>query len=383
MINRKETKKIYVGNVPVGGNSMISIQSMTNTNTKDIKSTVSQIKKLEDAGCDIIRMAVNDLEDAEALREIKKDINIPIISDIQFDYKLALAAAKNESDAIRLNPGNIGDSWKIKEVIEACKFYNIPIRVGVNSGSVKQEFLDKFNGVNASSICYSAMEEIEILEKNNFYDIAVSLKASNVNLTIESYRKFSEMSNYPLHLGVTEAGSPKKGIVKSAIGIGTLLAEGIGDTIRVSLTSDPLDEVITGKDILKALDLRREGIDLISCPTCARTKVDLIEIVNKAEERLYELDKNLKVAIMGCAVNGPGEAREADIGIACGDGEGLIFKKGQIIKKIPEEKLLVELLKEIENIGWLLDFIKRYFTKIKLSLWKYFGWYCHWVYKKK
>lgn len=351
MINRKETKKIYVGNVPVGGNSMISIQSMTNTNTKDIKSTVSQIKKLEDAGCDIIRMAVNDLEDAEALREIKKDINIPIISDIQFDYKLALAAAKNESDAIRLNPGNIGDSWKIKEVIEACKFYNIPIRVGVNSGSVKQEFLDKFNGVNASSICYSAMEEIEILEKNNFYDIAVSLKASNVNLTIESYRKFSEMSNYPLHLGVTEAGSPKKGIVKSAIGIGTLLAEGIGDTIRVSLTSDPLDEVITGKDILKALDLRREGIDLISCPTCARTKVDLIEIVNKAEERLYELDKNLKVAIMGCAVNGPGEAREADIGIACGDGEGLIFKKGQIIKKIPEEKLLVELLKEIENIG--------------------------------
>lgn len=351
MINRKETKKIYVGNVPVGGNSMISIQSMTNTNTKDIKSTVSQIKKLEDAGCDIIRMAVNDLEDAEALREIKKDINIPIISDIQFDYKLALAAAKNESDAIRLNPGNIGDSWKIKEVIEACKFYNIPIRVGVNSGSVKQEFLDKFNGVNASSICYSAMEEIEILEKNNFYDIAVSLKASNVNLTIESYRKFSEMSNYPLHLGVTEAGSPKKGIVKSAIGIGTLLAEGIGDTIRVSLTSDPLDEVITGKDILKALDLRREGIDLISCPTCARTKVDLIEIVNKAEERIYELDKNLKVAIMGCAVNGPGEAREADIGIACGDGEGLIFKKGQIIKKIPEEKLLVELLKEIENIG--------------------------------
>ena len=351
MINRKETKKIYVGNVPVGGNSMISIQSMTNTNTKDIKSTVSQIKKLEDAGCDIIRMAVNDLEDAEALREIKKDINIPIISDIQFDYKLALAAAKNESDAIRLNPGNIGDSWKIKEVIEACKFYNIPIRVGVNSGSVKQEFLDKFNGVSASSICYSAMEEIEILEKNNFYDIAVSLKASNVNLTIESYRKFSEMSNYPLHLGVTEAGSPKKGIVKSAIGIGTLLAEGIGDTIRVSLTSDPLDEVITGKDILKALDLRREGIDLISCPTCARTKVDLIEIVNKAEERLYEVDKNLKVAIMGCAVNGPGEAREADIGIACGDGEGLIFKKGQIIKKIPEEKLLVELLKEIENIG--------------------------------
>ena len=351
MINRKKTKKIYVGNVAIGGDSSISIQSMTNTNTKNITSTVTQIKKLEQAGCDIIRMAVNDMEDAAALREIKKQINIPIISDIQFDYKLALAAAKNESDAIRLNPGNIGESWKIKEVIEACKFYDIPIRVGVNSGSVKQEFLDKFKGVNASSICYSAMEEVELLEKNNFSNIAVSLKASDVNLTIESYRKFSEMSNYPLHLGVTEAGSPRKGIVKSAIGIGTLLAEGIGDTIRVSLTSDPVEEVIAGKDILKALDFRREGIDLISCPTCARTKVNLIEIVNKAEDRLYELDKNLKVAIMGCAVNGPGEAREADIGIASGDGEGLIFSKGQIIKKVPEDKLLSELLKEIENIG--------------------------------
>ncbi len=352
MINRKETKKVYVGNVPIGGNSFISIQSMTNTNTKDVKSTVSQIKKLENAGCDIIRMAVNDIEDAAALREIKKEINIPIISDIQFDYKLALAACENESDAIRLNPGNIGASWKVKEVVEACKFHNIPIRVGVNSGSVKQEFLDKFNGVNASSICYSALEEIELLEKNNFYDIAVSLKASSVNLTIESYRKFSDMSNYPLHLGVTEAGSPKKGIVKSAIGIGTLLAEGIGDTIRVSLTSDPLEEVIAGKDILKALDLRRDGIDLISCPTCARTKVDLIEIVNKAEEKLYSMDKNLKVAIMGCPVNGPGEAREADIGIACGHGEGLIFSKGEIIKKVPEDMLLSELLSEIEKIGW-------------------------------
>ena len=352
MINRKETKKVYVGNVPIGGNSFISIQSMTNTNTKDVKSTVSQIKKLENAGCDIIRMAVNDLEDAAALREIKKEINIPIISDIQFDYKLALAACENESDAIRLNPGNIGASWKVKEVVEACKFHKIPIRVGVNSGSVKQEFLDKFNGVNASSICYSALEEIELLEKNNFYDIAVSLKASSVNLTIESFRKFSDMSNYPLHLGVTEAGSPKKGIVKSAIGIGTLLAEGIGDTIRVSLTSDPLEEVIAGKDILKALDLRRDGIDLISCPTCARTKVALIEIVNKAEEKLYSMDKNLKVAIMGCPVNGPGEAREADIGIACGHGEGLIFSKGEIIKKVPEDMLLSELLSEIEKIGW-------------------------------
>lgn len=361
MINRKETKKIYVGDVPIGGDAFISIQSMTNTNTKDVKSTVSQIKILEDAGCDIIRMAVNDLEDAAALKKIKKEIKIPIISDIQFDYKLAIAAAENESDAIRLNPGNIGASWKIKEVTEACKFYNIPIRVGVNSGSIKQEFLDKFKGVNASSICLSAMEEVEILEKNNFFDIAVSLKASNVNLTIDSYRKFSQMSKYPLHLGVTEAGTPKKGIVKSAIGIGTLLAEGIGDTIRVSLTSDPLDEVIAAKDILKALDLRREGIDLISCPTCARTKVNLIEIVNTVEDKLYSMDKNLKIAIMGCAVNGPGEAREADIGIACGNREGLIFSKGEIIRKVPEDKLLSELLQEIEKIRWWFDFIKGYF----------------------
>lgn len=350
MINRKETKKIYVGDVPIGGDAFISIQSMTNTITKDVKSTVSQIKILEDAGCDIIRMAVNDLEDAATLKKIKKEIKIPIISDIQFDYKLAIAAAENESDAIRLNPGNIGASWKIKEVTEACKFHNIPIRVGVNSGSIKQEFLDKFKGVNASSICLSAMEEVEILEKNNFFDIAVSLKASNVNLTIDSYRKFSQMSKYPLHLGVTEAGTPKKGIVKSAIGIGTLLAEGIGDTIRVSLTSDPLDEVIAAKDILKALDLRREGIDLISCPTCARTKVNLIEIVNTVEDKLYSMDKNLKIAIMGCAVNGPGEAREADIGIACGNGEGLVFSKGEIIRKVPEDELLNELLQEIEKI---------------------------------
>lgn len=352
MIERRKTKKIYVGDVPIGGNSPITIQSMTNTDTKDIDSTVLQIKKLEDAGCDIIRMAVNDFEDALALKEIKKSIKIPIISDIQFDYKLAIKAAENQSDAIRLNPGNIGDSWKIKEVTNACKFYGIPIRVGVNSGSIKKEFLHKFNGVNALSICLSAMEEIELLEKNNFYDIAVSLKASNVNLTIESYRKFADMSNYPLHLGVTEAGTPKNGIIKSSIGIGTLLSEGIGDTIRVSLTADPVEEVKTGKDILKALDLKEDGVDLISCPTCARTKLDLISIVNAAENRLYSMNKNLKVAIMGCPVNGPGEAKEADIGIAGGNGEGIIFRKGEIIKKVPEENLLEELLSEIEKLGW-------------------------------
>ncbi|MBU5669077.1 flavodoxin-dependent (E)-4-hydroxy-3-methylbut-2-enyl-diphosphate synthase [Peptoniphilus sp. MSJ-1] len=349
MINRKLTKKVKVGNVEVGGNSPITVQSMTNTNTKDVKSTVSQIKRLEEAGCEIIRMAVNDLEDAKALREIKKEIRIPIISDIQFDYKLALAACENDSDAIRLNPGNIGAEWKIKEVVEACKFYNLPIRVGVNSGSIKQEFLDKYNGVNENSITYSGLEEVEILEKYNFKDIAVSLKASNVNLTIASYRKFSELSDYPLHLGVTEAGTNYKGTIKSAIGIGTLLAEGIGDTIRVSLTSDPVDEVIAGREILKSLGLKTEGIDMISCPTCARTKVDLIEIVKKAEDKFEKLNDNLTIAIMGCAVNGPGEAREADYGIACGNKEGLIFKKGEIIKKVPEEVLLEELLQVIEN----------------------------------
>lgn len=349
MINRKLTKKVKVGNVEVGGNSPITVQSMTNTNTKDVKSTVSQIKRLAEAGCEIIRMAVNDLEDAKALREIKKEISIPIISDIQFDYKLALAACENESDAIRLNPGNIGAEWKIKEVVEACKFYGLPIRVGVNSGSIKQGFLDKYNGVNENSITYSGLEEVEILEKYNFKDIAVSLKASNVNLTIASYRKFSELSDYPLHLGVTEAGTNYKGTIKSAIGIGTLLAEGIGDTIRVSLTSDPVDEVIAGKEILKSLGLKTEGIDMISCPTCARTKVDLIEIAKKAEEKFEKLNDNLTIAIMGCAVNGPGEAREADYGVACGNREGLIFKKGEIIRKVPEEVLLEELLQVIEN----------------------------------
>lgn len=349
MINRKETKKIYVGDVPVGGDSFISIQSMTNTNTKDVKSTVSQIKKLEEAGCDIIRMAVNDLDDAAALREIKKEIKIPIISDIQFDYKLALAAAENESDAIRLNPGNIGDSWKIKEVIEACKFYNIPIRVGVNSGSIKEEFLDKFKGVNASSICLSAMEEVEILEKNNFYDIAVSLKASSVNLTIESYRKFSEMSNYPLHLGVTEAGTPKKGIVKSAIGIGTLLSEGIGDTIRVSLTDDPVREIEAAKLILKTLGLRKGGIEVVSCPTCGRTRINLIDLAGKVEKMVSGYDLDLKLAVMGCVVNGPGEAKEADLGIAGGDGCGVLIKHGEIIKKVPEEELLDTLRYELDN----------------------------------
>lgn len=348
-INRKNTRKIYVGNVPVGGNSNITVQSMTNTITKDIASTVNQIWELESAGCDIIRCAVNDNDDAIAIEKIKKQTSMPFIADIQYDYKLAIASAENGADAIRLNPGNIGANWKIKEVLKACSYKNIPIRVGVNSGSIKKEFFDKYGGVNSSSICYSALEEIELLEANGFYNIAVSLKASDVVLTIESYRKFSEMSDYPLHLGVTEAGPPSKGVIKSAIGIGALLAEGIGDTIRISLTSNPVDEVKAGNDILKALNLKKHGVNLISCPTCARTKVDLISLVKEAEKELDKIDRDITVAIMGCAVNGPGEAREADYGIASGDSEGLIFRKGEIIKKVPEEKLIEELLKEIEK----------------------------------
>lgn len=349
-INRKKTRQVKVGNVYIGGDAPISVQSMTNTITKDIDSTVKQIKKLEDAGCDIIRFAVNDLDDAKAIGPIKERINIPTISDIQYDYKLALAACENNIDGMRINPGNIGAKWKVREVVEACKDKGISIRIGVNSGSIKQEFLDKYKGVNENSIVYSALDEIETLESLNFTDIKVSLKASNVNLSLDSYRKFSEISDYPLHLGITEAGPPPIGIIKSSIGIGSPLAEGIGDTIRVSLTADPIYEVKVGKEILKSLGLRNEGIDLISCPTCARTKVNLIDIVNKAQKRLDSLDMNLKVAMMGCAVNGPGEAREADIGIACGNKSGLIFKKGKIIKKCPEDELLNQLFIEIDKM---------------------------------
>ena len=350
MIERRKTKQIKVGNILIGGDADISIQSMTNTITKDINSTVNQIHNLENVGCDIIRFAVNDLDDASAIKEIRKAISIPTIADIQYDYKLAIAAAENGIDGLRINPGNIGERWKVEEVVKACKHHGISIRVGVNSGSIKQEFLDKYNGVNSNSICYSALEEIEILEKMGFNDIKVSLKASDVNLSIESYTKFSSISDYPLHLGVTEAGPAWNGTVKSAIGIGSLLANGIGDTIRVSLTADPVEEIRVGREILKSLSLLKDGVDIISCPTCARTKINLLDIVEQAQRRLEKVDKNIKVALMGCAVNGPGEAKEADIGIAGGNGEGIIFKKGKIVKKVPEENLLEELFREIEKL---------------------------------
>lgn len=347
---RDKTRVIEVGDVKIGGGNPVSIQSMTNTQTKDIKATVDQIKALEEAGCNIIRSAITDLEDARAIEEIKKQINIPIIADVQYDYRLALEAIKYGIDGMRINPGNIGADHKVREVVEACKNSGISIRLGVNGGSINQKFLDNYHGVNENSIVYSALDQVDLLEKMNFKDIKISLKASNVDLTVKSYRKISELCNYPLHLGITEAGPVGSGSVKSAVGLGILLYEGIGDTIRVSLTGDPIEEIKVGKDILRSLGLYREGIEIISCPTCARTKIALIDIVKEAEIRLGKIDKPLKVAIMGCAVNGPGEAREADIGIAGGQGEGLIFKKGKVIKKVREDELLDELIKEIENL---------------------------------
>lgn len=349
-MERKKTRVIQVGDKLIGGNNPITVQSMTNTLTKDIQSTVNQIHRLETAGCDIIRMAISDFEDAKAIKDIKKSINIPIIADIQYDYRLAMESIKYGIDGLRINPGNIGSMNKVKEITKACKEKNIPIRIGVNSGSIKKEFLDQYNGVNENSMVYSALEQIRLLEELDFNDIKISLKASNVQLTIKAYSKMSHVCDYPLHLGVTEAGPTWRGTIKSSVGIGTLLAMGIGDTIRISLTGDPVEEVKVGREILKSLGLLNEGLEIISCPTCGRTKIDLIEIVEKAEKKLENINKHITVAIMGCPVNGPGEAKEADIGIAGGNGEGLIFVKGKILKKVKEEDLLDELVNEIEKL---------------------------------
>ena len=349
-MDRKKTRVIKVGNVLIGGDNPISVQSMTNTQTIDIISTVKQIRDLEDAGCDIIRSAISSVDDAKAIKEIKKQISIPMIADIQYDYKLALESIKYGIDGLRINPGNIGSLDKVKEVVKACKDNNLSIRIGVNSGSIKKEFLEKYNGVNEESMVYSALEQIRLLESLNFFDIKVSLKASNVPLTIKAYEKMSIVCDYPLHLGVTEAGTPWRGTIKSSVGIGSLLAMGIGDTIRISLTGDPVEEVRVGREILKSLGLIKQGLELISCPTCGRTNIDLIKLATEAEKMLEGMDKHIKVAIMGCAVNGPGEAREADIGIAGGNGEGLIFIKGEVVKKVKEEELLQELLKEIKKL---------------------------------
>ena len=345
-ISRRHTKTISIGDIKIGSEYPIIIQSMCNTKTQDTKSTLNQIHDLIQAGCEIVRLAVPDLESANALKIITKEVKIPIIADIHFDYKLAIESIKNGVQGLRLNPGNIGSSQKIKKVIEYAKDYNTPIRIGVNSGSIAKHILSKY-GVSAEGIVESALENVRILEDNDFDQIKISVKASSVPLTIAAYRLIAQKTQYPLHLGVTESGTEFIGTIKSSIGIGSLLAEGIGDTIRVSLTDDPVREVLVAKEILKALG-HKKGLQIISCPTCGRTNIPLIELAKQVEDRLkpYE-NKEITVAVMGCEVNGPGEAKEADFGIAGGKEEGLIFKKGVVVKKVPADKLVDCLMEEI------------------------------------
>ncbi|NLJ84628.1 MAG: flavodoxin-dependent (E)-4-hydroxy-3-methylbut-2-enyl-diphosphate synthase [Halanaerobiaceae bacterium] len=344
---RRKTRKVYYGNVAVGGDAPITVQSMTNTKTADVEATVKQIRDLAAAGCEIIRVAVPDMEAAKRLGEIKEQIDIPLIADIHFDYRLALEAIEQGVDGLRLNPGNIGQADRVREVAQRAIKAGIPIRVGVNSGSIEKGILAKYGGPTAEGMVESALNQVSILEENDFQDIVISLKATDVMMTIRAYELMAERVDYPFHIGITEAGTIWAGTIKSAAGIGALLSRGIGDTIRISLTGDPLEEVRVGWQILKALRLRRKGAEIISCPTCGRTEIDLISLANQVEEMLEKYEKDITVAVMGCVVNGPGEAREADIGIAGGRGVGLIFRKGEIIKKVPEEKLLEELEKEI------------------------------------
>jgi (E)-4-hydroxy-3-methylbut-2-enyl-diphosphate synthase len=348
MIQRRQTKIIKLGNLLIGGDNPISIQSMTNTDTRDKKNTLKQINDLRDVGCEIVRLAVPDQEAAEALSFYKKNTDIPLIGDIHFDHKLAISSIQNGIDGLRINPGNIGSSNRVKQIIEAAKDRMIPIRIGVNSGSLSKRIIKKYGGVTVEGIVESALEHVTILENLNYHQIKISVKTSSVPLTLGAYRLLSQKTDYPLHLGITEAGSLFRGTIKSAIGIGILLAEGIGDTIRVSLTADPVQEVKVAQEILKALHLKK-GLQIISCPTCGRTEIDLISIANQVEEALKDQnDKDITVAVMGCMVNGPGEAREADYGLAGGNGEGLIFKKGKIFKKVPEQDLVKELIAIIE-----------------------------------
>ena len=347
MYRRTQTRPIYVGSIQIGGQNKVVIQSMCNTKTKDVDSTVEQILKLENAGCEIIRVACLDIEDAKAIKEIKNRIHIPIVSDIHFDYKIALASIEAGVDKVRINPGNIGDEEKTKLVVEACKKNKIPIRIGINAGSLEKEFLDKYGKPCSDAMIDSAKRHVEILEKLDFYDIAISLKASNLDMCLEAYEKAAEVFNYPLHLGITEAGTTFSGTIKSSIGLGVMLREGIGDTIRVSLSDDPIEEIPVCKEILKNCNLYNTSPKLVACPTCGRIQYDMIPIAKEIEKFLQTLKSDITVAIMGCAVNGPGEAREADIGIAGGKNEGLLFKKGEIIKKVPQDEIVSTLKKEI------------------------------------
>lgn len=351
MINRRVTRVIQIGSIKIGGQNPIAVQSMCNTDTRNVLATVKQINQLEKAGCEVVRVAVPDLAAAKALGQIKKQINLPLVADIHFDYLLALEAAKQGVDKLRINPGNIGSKDKVEKVVRSCQEKNIPIRIGVNSGSLQKDILAEYQGkVTSEGLVESAQKHIAILEKLKFKNIVVSLKASDVPRTIQAYRLFSQKFDYPLHLGLTEAGTPWSGTIKSAVAIGTLLAEGIGDTIRLSLTTDPVEEVKAGWEVLKSLNLRQRGPILISCPTCGRTQIDLVTLANKVEKAIVNIDKPLKVAVMGCVVNGPGEAKEADIGVAGGKGYGAIFVKGKILKTVPEDQILPTLLEEIQKL---------------------------------
>lgn len=345
-----ETKQVKVGNVLVGGGAPVSIQSMLNIPASDIENSVKQAVRLEEAGCEIIRIAIPNMEAVRLIPALKENVKMPVVADIHFDYKLAIESVAAGVDKIRINPGNIGGTDRVRAVVDACKPKEIPIRIGVNSGSVEKEILAKYGSPTAEALCESALYHASLLERLDYTNIVLSMKSSNVKTMVDAYKLAAEKCNYPLHLGVTEAGTERMGIIKSAAGLGALLLQGIGDTIRVSLTADPVKEIYAAKDILKALDIRKDGVQFVSCPTCGRTKIDLISIATEVENRLRDCNKNIKVAVMGCAVNGPGEAKEADIGIAGGNGVGLIFKKGEIIRKVPEDKLIEELIKEVEKL---------------------------------
>lgn len=350
---RRQSRQITLGNVKVGGGAPITVQSMTKTDTRDIPATVSEIKRLEKAGCDIVRLAVPDMEAARSLGEIKKRVNIPIVSDIHFDYRLALEAVKQGVDGMRINPGNIGSKARIKAVVDAVKEKGIPIRIGVNSGSLEKDILKRYGSPTPEALAESAFRHVRILEDLDFRDIKISVKSTDVMRMIEAYRIIAERTDYPLHLGVTEAGTVKMGTIKSAVGIGTLLAEGIGDTIRVSLTGDPVEEVYVGIGILRSLGIRKNGIEIISCPGCGRLEIDLMRLVRDVEDRIggIELPRPIKVAILGCVVNGPGEASEADIGIAGGRGKGMLYRDGKLVRSFREEELVDQLVREIEGFA--------------------------------
>ena len=348
---RKIKKAVLVGNVWIGGDHPIAIQSMNATDTRDVKATLAQIQRLYDAGCDITRVAIPDREAGLALKEIVKASPIPVVADIHFDYRLALLSMESGAAKIRINPGNLGGEDRIRQVSDMAKERKIPIRVGVNSGSIAKDILEKYGGVNSLSMVTSAMEAVAALEKNQFDDIVISIKSSDVNLSLESYRLLSEKTEYPLHIGITEAGTVQEGTIRSAVGIGALLSQGIGDTLRVSLTGDPVEEVRVGLSILRALEMRDQGVRIVSCPTCGRTQVPLVEIAEKVEKAVAGMPYNLRVAVMGCVVNGPGEAAESDIGIAGGKDSFLLFKKGKKIRTIPAENALEELIAEIHKVG--------------------------------